>query len=140
LTLYVVELTVPANTPDISPVSQSITVERGVITRVQVHFPPGTAGKVYTSLFIGHYQLFPRPFGTWLTGDGETIQFDPFFEVENSRATLVVFGKSPGTLYSHRIIWRIEVLPRSIAYPYLVVSKLVEAINSFIAMLSGRRR
>jgi hypothetical protein len=140
MTLYVVELVVPANTPDISPVAQRFTVEKGVITKVQVHFPPGVAGKVYTAAFIGHYQLFPRPFGTWLTGDGETITFEPFYEIETPRATLTIYGKSPGALYSHRIIWRIQVLPKAVALPHLVISRIVEALSSFIEMLTRGRR
>jgi hypothetical protein len=140
MTLYVVEMTVPPNTPDINPVVQWITVERGVITRVQVHFPPGVAGKVFTALFIGHYQLFPRPFGTWLTGDGETVTFEPFYEIGTPRATLTIYGKSPGSLYQHRIIWRIEVLPRAVALWWLAVQGFVEALNRFIAVLTGGRR
>jgi hypothetical protein len=137
---YVVEVTVPANTPDNNPVRETLVVEQGVITRVEVHFPPGCRGFVQTALFIGHYQLFPRPFGVWLRGDGETIGSNLSYEVSSPRATLTIYAKSPGSRYDHTIIWRLEVLPRAVAYPYLMVSKLVEAIYSFITMISGGRK
>jgi len=140
MTLYVVELQVPANTPDIDPVKKEVYVEGGVIVWVEVHFPPGVAAKVKTALFSGHYQIFPRPFGTWLTGDGETIRAELFHVLEARSAKLTVYGKSPGSLYPHTIIWRINVLPKQIAMPWLAFSNLVEAIYNFINMLSGGRR
>jgi len=138
--LYVVELNVPANTPDINPVKETIEIERGVITSIEVHFPPGVRGMVKTAMFKGHYQVFPRPPGTWLTGDAETIRADVFYEVTGIRERFTIYGKSPGTNYPHLITWRINVLPRQIAMPWLAFSRLVEAIYNFISMLSGGRR
>ena len=138
--LYVVELNVPANTPDGSPVSESFFIERGVITSVEVHFPPGVRGFVKTALFRGHYQVFPRPAGTWLTGDAETVRSALFYEVKGPRERFTVYGKSPGALYPHLITWRITVLPKAVAMPWLALSQLVEAIYRFIETLSGRRR
>jgi hypothetical protein len=138
--LHVVELNVPANTPDITPVSTEFTLETGVITQVEVHFPPGCRGFVKTALFRGHYQVFPRPFQTWLSGDAETIRAQLFYEIRGARERFTIYGKSPGSAYPHLITWRINVLPRSVALWWLAVQGFVEALNRFIAVLTGGRR
>jgi hypothetical protein len=138
--LYVVELNVPANTPDISPVSVEFTLDQGIITQVEVHFPPGCRGMVKTALFRGHYQVFPRPFGTWLSGDAETIRAQLFYEIKTPKERFIVYGKSPGTNYPHLITWRINVLPKSVALWWLAVQGFVESLNKFIELLTRGRR
>ena len=132
--LYVVELNVPANTPDINPVQMTIEIERGVITSIEVHFPPGVRGMVKTAMFKGHYQVFPRPPGTWLTGDAETIRAAMFYEVKSPKDKFVIYGKSPGTNYQHLITWRINVLPPHVAMWWMVLEKFINILSSIFGV------
>ena len=134
MTLYVVELQVPANTPDIDPIQKEIVLERGVITRIQVHFPPGCAGKVYTAAYEGHVQLFPRPAGSWLAGDGETVTAETFIPVLKDTVKLTIYAKSPGALYPHTITWRINVLPPHVAMWWMVLEKFINILSSIFGV------
>jgi hypothetical protein len=125
MTLYVVDVTVPANTPSGNPVEVELEVEGDVVTRVSCHFPPGCRGFVHTSVWIGHIQVFPRPFPRTLHGDGETITWDEFFELPESPCKLTIKAWSPRTNYSHTITWRITVLPRYVATWWYVIGELI---------------
>lgn len=129
MTLYQVVITVPADTPDITPVVREVEVEGDYIVRVMVHFPPGCAGKVLTRLLYGEEQLFPRPAGTWLQGDGMTVDVTELIKLPSRRTVLTIEAKSPGSLYPHTITWSLVVLPASVALWWSVIER-------FIAILS----
>jgi hypothetical protein len=132
--LYVVEVTVPANTPESSPVEEELFVDSGVITKIEVLFPPGTAAKVWTRALIGHYQLFPRPFGAWLKGDGEKVEADMYYPVSEGGELLRIQAVSPATLYQHTIIYRFTVLPTAIAFWWYAIEKLINLLSALFGL------
>ena len=48
--LYVLALTIPANTAEATPYEEDLKLTDGVITRVEVEFPAGCAGLAHSCL------------------------------------------------------------------------------------------
>ena len=57
MTLYVVDVTVPADTSQTDPKEETVKIEEEVIVSIECHFPPGCRGMVYTACYYGEEQL-----------------------------------------------------------------------------------
>ena len=125
MTLYIVDVTVPADTFQTSPIEKTVKIEEEVIVKVMVHFPAGCHGYVYTACYYGEEQIFPRPYGSYLHGDAETITWEEYYELPESPCILTIKARSPGTNYPHKITWRINALPRSVAFWWKIIDKLI---------------
>ena len=138
MTLYIVDLTVPADTAQTSPAEKTVKIEEEVVVKVMVHFPAGCHGYVYTACYYGEEQIFPRPYGSYLRGDAETITWEEYYELPESPCILTIRGWSPGTSYDHTITWRINALPRKYAFWWVNISKLLSFISRVFTVF-GRR-
>ena len=125
MTLYVVDVTVPADTAQTSPKEETVKIEEEVVVSVECHFPPGCRGMVYTACYYGEEQIFPRPHGSYLHGDGETVKWQEYYELPEKPCTLTIRGWSPGTSYDHTITWRINALPKNIAKWWLALDRFI---------------
>jgi len=138
MTLYVVDVTVPKDTAQTSPKEETVKIEEEVVVSVECHFPPGCRGMVYTAVYYGEEQLFPRPYGSYLHGDGETIRWEEYYELPESPCYLTIRAWSPRTSYNHTITWRISALPRWIAFWWVNISRLLNLISRAFTFF-GRR-
>ena len=138
MTLYVVDLTVPKDTSQTNPEEETVKIEEEVIVSIECHFPPGCRGMVYTACYYGEEQLFPRPYGSYLHGDGETIRWSEYYELPHTPCVLTIRGWSPGTNYDHTITWRINALPRKYAFWWVNISRLLSFISRVFTVF-GRR-
>ena len=114
---YVITLTVPAGTKQEKPAYKLQEFEQSVIVRMEVFFPPGCRGTVYTRCLFGNTQIAPANPGEAFSGSGETISFPDFFIIPYDRAKLRFEAWSPSARYDHTIQWRVYTLPLSVALP-----------------------
>jgi len=115
-----------------------VKIEEEVIVKVMVHFPAGCHGYVYTACYYGEEQIFPRPYGSYLHGDGETITWEEYYELPESPCILTIRAWSPGTGYDHTITWRINALPRKYAFWWVNIYRLLSFISRVFTVF-GRR-
>jgi len=125
MTLYIVDVTVPADTSQTDPVEYTVKIEEEVVVSVSCFFPAGCRGMVYSAVYYGEEQLFPRPYGKYLHGDNETIGWQEYYELPESPCILTIRAWSPGTSYSHTITWRINALNKNIAKWWLAIERLI---------------
>lgn len=106
------KLTVPANTPEASPVSQDITLKKGFVSHVWIRFPQGSVGLLRVAIYDQSTQLFPGGTGQWFTGDNEIIEFDTEYDVPNIGGTykLTLKGWNEDDSYEHSVLVRIWVV------------------------------
>jgi hypothetical protein len=112
---YDASLTIPANTPQATPVELEVKLTYGVITHAEVEFAPGCHGMVYAYIRYGLHQLWPTDPGQRFHSDGRSLVWDEYYELFDEPFSVIVGGYSPGTSYDHTIIFRFEVTPQEIA-------------------------
>jgi len=112
---YDFSITIPANTPEASPVEERALLDHGVISHVEVEFPPGCAGLVRTYIRHSLHQLWPsNPEGYFWT-DGRAIVWNDYYELFAEPYDLIIGGYNLDDFYPHEITFRFEVLPREVA-------------------------
>jgi len=134
MTLYVIDLTVPKDTQQTNPKEETVKIEEEVIVAIECHFPPGCRGMVYTACYYGEEQLFPRPYGSYLHGDGETIRWEEYYELPHTPCVLTIRGWSPGTSYDHTVTWRINALPKWVVFWWIPFQRLLNFLIRAITM------
>jgi hypothetical protein len=128
------DITISAGTAEATPKEQILKVTKGVITRVDVKFPPGCHGFVKARLLRSEFQLVPLSRGEWVTGDGETVPTEGYYELDEVPAELKFVGCSPGSTYDHVVTVRVSIIPAEIASPWETLSGLVKVLKKLIGV------
>jgi hypothetical protein len=123
------DITIPLNTLEASPIEQTLKICKGVITSMWVGFPSGCNNMVMVQLLRSEHQLVPLNRGYWLIGNAHRVETDSSYEMSTVPYQLKFRGCSPGTTYAHVITVQIQVLAKEIAYPYLIMEKLLKKLR-----------
>jgi len=112
---YSFELELPANTPGEEPAELTVDLTWGVITHVELEFPPGCAGLAKVKILHHRYQVWPSNIDKWFYTDGRIIVWDDYFELLEAPYNLVLLGYNDDDTFQHTPIVRFEVLPPMVA-------------------------
>lgn len=125
--LYKRQISTAANTTKANAVKTQIRAWAGVITKIQVRFPPGPRGLLHVVIKLGGIQIFPIDILTDVAGEDEPVTSEEFVVMSKGWNNLNIFTWNESTKYSHDCIVRITVLPHNIADPF---SKIAEVATS----------
>jgi len=134
LAVYVAPLTVPANTPRDNPAQVELEIEQEVVTKFELHFPPGCAGMVHARVRYGIKQVWPYNEPQTFAGDAETLSFPEYWECPEVPCILVFEGWSPGTIYPHTLILRLAAMPKAVAAPILELRRIIQAVAQLLGV------
>ena len=107
---YTLELTVPANTPEMQPVSTEYKVVPGAIAEIAPVLPTGCNDMVKWRLLMDETPICPVTAGGWMRGNGVMGPFPEDIQVPPGGARLQLVACSPGTIYSHDIYVVVDIL------------------------------
>jgi len=133
--VYIVDITIPANTSQDNPISKEVVIKGEVLVRVEVRFPRGCRTLVHSICRYGQLQLYPSTKEATFHADGEVLRIPEYFELFESPMTLTIYGWSPNTRYDHTITWRFYTLPKIIAAPIKVLTKLLEGVVKLLKIM-----
>jgi len=128
------DITVLAGTAENNPKTQILKLSKGTITRIDIRFPSGCYRLVKIRLLRSEFQLIPLSGGEWVTGDGEIIPTEPYYELEDSPTELKFVGCSPQTRYNHTITVRISIIPPEVATPWQTMRDFVTIVKKLIGI------
>lgn len=132
--LFTWDIEVPANTLETAPVTETLQLSAGVITRIGIKFPAGCNGMVGVRLRHAESQILPIPRGEWVSGDDEEVESSEHIEFSREKEQLKIQAISPNTDYDHTISVRITMLPAYIALPYLFIIDLVRVLKRLLGI------
>jgi len=112
---YAWDIKITAGTKEDTPKTQVLKLTAGVVTRVDVKFPPGCHSLVKVRILHAEFQLVPLSRGEWVTGDGEPVQTEGYYTLPADQNSLKFVGCSPLTRYDHTVTVRVSILPEEAA-------------------------
>lgn len=122
------DIAIEKGTTEDEPKTQILKLSKGVITRLDIKFPPGCHGMVKVRLLRYEHMLVPLTRDQWITGDGETVPSEAYYELVEAPAQLKFVGISPDTTNDHTITVRVTVLPKAVA----TFMPLIDVITRFL--------
>jgi len=112
--IFIYDITIPPNTPKGKPITLEAPLPRGVIHKVDIHFPKGCVGLVGVKVTRSGMPIYPSNMGEWFITDDETITFPEYYEITKSEPPFVIYAYNEDQTYSHTITFRFGVLPKEV--------------------------
>jgi hypothetical protein len=128
--LYTIDITIPANTPKESPIEEKVLIKSGVIRKISILIPSGHFCLAHLVIKDGETQIVPHEGD--IHGDGETLEFEDWIQIEEPERIITFCGWNEDTTFSHTFYVRIIVLPIWLAAPHIW---LIDKINSILRIL-----
>lgn len=97
------QITVPAGTAKDDPEIVRLPVTQGIITQLDIMFPPGCVNEVFITINRGLHQIYPTNPDGFFTGDADKISGAVFHHVKVDPFEVEIFGWSPDADYNHTI-------------------------------------
>lgn len=133
--LFQAEITIPANTAKISPVTQRMGIAHGIITKFMVRPRPGHSALAHLVILHHEHQIAPSTENMDFHGDTFPIDWEEYYESYQPPYELKLVGWNDSTKYPHTFDVFVAVLPRKAIIAYQVV----DAIKGVLGMLSPKR-
>lgn len=112
---YSFTITVPANTPEASPIWQVEPICHGVIHRVEIEFEKWCANLLHVRIYRFEHLIFPSGPGQSFASDGETISWNDYFEVFETPYTLKLEAWNDDDFFDWTARVRVGIIPKTIA-------------------------
>lgn len=107
---YSFDLPTPANTLKSAPVELEVKLTWGVITEVEIRFPPRCVGLAKVKILERSHQLWPTNPDGWFYGNDETIKWDEYHKLFVMPALFTLLGYNEDDTFPHTPIVRFEIL------------------------------
>lgn len=107
---YSFDLEILANTLATAPKELEVNLTWGVITEVEIRFPPRCVGLAKVKILERRHQLWPTNLDEWFYGDDETIKWDEYHELFVMPSIFTLLGYNDDDTYPHTPIIRFEIL------------------------------
>jgi len=132
--LYTDVITVPADTPETSPVTKTFEVWEDYITLIGVYFPPGCAAEVKVRCYYGSEQIAPLPKGSYFAGNGNFVEAPMRWKTPEKPCPIRFEAYSPDTDYDHSPILYIETMDEEEAKPYKILNDFVSILKRLMGL------
>jgi len=131
---YNFDLLIEANTPESAPAELDVKLSHGVITHVEVEFPPGCAGLVHAYVHQAIHQVWPtNPDGKFATDSQRLVWYD-YYELFQAPYQLTIAGWNEDDTFDHQLTFRFEVTPQDIAERGQVMESWLDKVRYLLGL------
>ncbi len=109
--LFSQQITLPANTAQADAIEQEIKLAPGVITKIEVQFPPGPFGLSHIQLLQDTHQFAPFDPTQDIASDRETVTWSEEIILNRPPYKMAIRGWNDDTAFPHIITVRISTRP-----------------------------
>ena len=97
-----------------APKRTELKITRGLVYKIELNFPPGSAGLAGVMIFDGGFQVWPSTLGQWFTGDDILISFDDVYLKEAEPFLFSIDTYNEDDTYEHLVDVRIGLVSKDI--------------------------
>jgi hypothetical protein len=101
--IYTGRIITPANTLLTNVKKSELFVSKGLVYKIDVSFPAGSAGLLGVAIYDGTYQVWPSTGGQWFRGDGVTISFDDVYLKQDLPYKFDILTYNLDDTYAHEV-------------------------------------
>jgi len=135
--VYVLALTIPADTPEDEAVWEFVELEEEVLLSIDCFFPPGCFDLVRVQVYYGETQIAPKPPGAAFRGDGFKVTHPTWWRLPDSPTRLRVKGWNLDTQYQHTPLVFFTTQPLRLAVPVQLAWKVLRLLERLLGRILG---
>lgn len=135
--IYTANITTDKDTAKTELKTSRIKVTKGLVYKMEIYFPSGSAGLMGVAVFDGLYQVWPSSVGEFFVGEDQEIDFDDLYMMDSAPYEFQVYTYNEDDTHNHFLAVRIGLvsqdlfmarfLPqRSQAYLVKMLSKMAD--------------
>lgn len=138
--IYTASITTPKNTPVTSLKKTILRLTKGLVYKVEFHFPSGSAGLMGLAVFDGLYQVWPSSAGEFFVSDNETIRFDDLYLKEAPPYEFQIYTYNTDDTYNHVANVRVGLVSKEAFLVRWLPYKGFEYLTQLIKNIEAERR
>jgi len=123
---------------------QTLKVTKGLVYKVEFHFPPGCAGLAHLAVFDGGHQVWPSSPGETFHTDNFNISFEDVYMKLAAPYQFDFYGYNEDTLWPHTVYCRIAMVSKDIFMarwlPTLAYDHFIKLMREEQKMQEERRK
>ncbi len=108
--LYVLEVTIPANTTRSNPLSVTLSVTAGKVTEIEILFPPKHGAFVGARIKDFEHVIFPTNPDEWIIADGVNVDWEENYDIQGAPFTLTFEAFNTDDTFEHTLYFRVVML------------------------------
>jgi len=112
--IYTANITTSMNTPQTSLTQTVLRVTKGLVYKVEVYLPAGSAGLMGVAVFDGLFQLWPSTVGDFFVGEDQQIAFDDMYLKESAPYQFDIYSYNTDDTYDHFASVRVGLVSKEI--------------------------
>ena len=132
--LYSNQITVSANTTETNPSKTQFIVNRGIVYRVWVSFPPGSVGLLKLRILHEGHPFIPVNKDAFIRGDDYVFELPMFYEIKEEPQQITIEAWNDDDTYSHSVDVMILILPKGYVLPVGATEGIMESLSKLIIM------
>ena len=110
--IYSLAISTPANTAKTALKRTGLHVTKGLIYKIEIDFPPGSAGLMGVAVFDGSYCIWPSNVTEFFTGDDTEVDFDDLYLKEAAPYVLDIYTYNTDDTYAHTVNVRLGLVSK----------------------------
>ena len=118
--LFRYKISTPANTAETAKQKTTLKVAYGIVTQIDVQFPPGPVGLLHLHINNALHQVWPFNTGEDFASHNVNITFRDFIPVLVDPYEFQAYTWNTDDTLAHLLIIRIGILPVNVAAPWLM--------------------
>lgn len=122
--LYIHRLTIPADTAESAKEQVSFKLPQGMLSKVEIAFPPGPMALAHAQVYHNEHQLFPNNLGESYQWDNYTIVWEGEYLLEEAWNQLSIRGWNEDDTYEHEVTGRFTISGRTWSLQDLAITPL----------------
>jgi len=137
--IYSADITTPKNTAKTSLKKTVINVTKGLVYKVELCFPSGSAGLLGAAVFDGLFQVWPASVGEFFTGDDDAIAFDDMYLKEAAPFEFQCYTYNEDDTYSHALAVRIGLVSKDVFLARFLPQKSYDYFVKLLRQMEDER-
>lgn len=131
--IYSKYISTPIDDYAVNPLRTVLKVCKGLVYKIEVHFPPGPVGLYHCQIYDGGHQVWPSTPGERFASDGFCISFDDTYLKLAAPFEFTIYTWNTDDTYTHGLVVRIGMVSSELfmarflpSYGYKQLAKMLK--------------
>lgn len=137
--IYSANISTPKETAETSLKRTDISVTMGLVYKVEIFIPPGSAGLMGVAVRDGLYQVWPSSTGEFFVGEGQLISFDDMYLKENPPFSFQVYTYNTDDTHPHSLAVRIGLVSQEVFLARFMPTKGYDYLSELLEGMAAEK-
>lgn len=137
--IYLANIATPANTAKTALKKTTIRVTKGLVYKVELYFPSGSAGLMGVAIFDGLFQCWPSSTGEYFIGEEQNISFDDLYLKESAPFEFQCYTYNEDDTHAHSVSVRLGLVSEDVFLARFLPTKGYDYLADLVAKLQAEK-